>query len=208
MIGGWRIRQHSFLIANCMQIARWTRNFFFFTNYNSSNISSTNSSVYFNLTQAPSLQSFTTTRNYSKMSETFSLYRVRTSGIASTLSHRVYLENENGKLISFFHDVPTFVNGEQGEKDGLVHMICEIPKWSNAKLEVPFKRFLVNHINLYLCFLYRLPLASLLILSNKMRKKASLDLSRTCFLAKDILGIMALFPRYFLNILTSNIIFY
>ena len=34
--------------------------------------------------------------------------------------------------MSFFHDIPCFAD----ESASLVHMVCEIPKWSNAKLEV------------------------------------------------------------------------
>ena len=66
-------------------------------------------------------------------------YRIRSSGTSATSSYRVYLERKNpldgeGKLVSFFHDIPAFVN----QQEGVVNMVCEIPKWTNAKLEVLF----------------------------------------------------------------------
>jgi len=42
------------------------------------------------------------------------------------------VENDKGQLVSFFHDIPCYAD----EEANLVHMVCEIPKWSNAKLEV------------------------------------------------------------------------
>lgn len=59
--------------------------------------------------------------------------RIRTVAAANTPEFRVYFEKTDGQLISPLHDVPL----HSGEiNSGLVHMICEIPKWSNAKLEV------------------------------------------------------------------------
>jgi len=42
------------------------------------------------------------------------------------------VENANGEVISPFHDIPLFVN----EEEGIVNMVVEIPRWSNAKFEV------------------------------------------------------------------------
>lgn len=61
--------------------------------------------------------------------------RIRSAGAVDTESYRVYLEHESDRLVSPFHDVPLYADSNDVT---LVHMICEIPKWSNAKLEVPY----------------------------------------------------------------------
>jgi hypothetical protein len=65
-------------------------------------------------------------------------YKVRKVGAPNTLEHRVYIEKD-GLPVSPFHDVPLFANQEQG----ILNMIVEIPRWTNAKLEVrPFSPLL------------------------------------------------------------------
>jgi inorganic pyrophosphatase len=58
-------------------------------------------------------------------------YTVRKVGAPYTLDHRVYIEKD-GVPISPFHDIPLFANQEQT----ILNMIVEIPRWTNAKLEV------------------------------------------------------------------------
>ncbi|KAL0096179.1 inorganic diphosphatase [Phycomyces blakesleeanus] len=48
-----------------------------------------------------------------------------------TQTRRVYLEKD-GQVISPFHDIPLFANGEKT----VLNMIVEIPRWSNAKMEI------------------------------------------------------------------------
>lgn len=45
--------------------------------------------------------------------------------------HRVYLE-QNGQVISPFHDLPLFAD----ERNGIYNMIVEVPRWTNAKMEI------------------------------------------------------------------------
>lgn len=56
----------------------------------------------------------------------------------STLSadYRVFFKNSEGKIISPFHDIPLVAN-----QDGatLFNMIVEIPRWTNAKMEIATK---------------------------------------------------------------------
>ena len=59
-------------------------------------------------------------------------YKTRAVGAANTLDYRVYLEDTDGNVISPFHDVPLFAN----ESGTILNMIVEIPRWSNAKLEI------------------------------------------------------------------------
>ncbi|KAI8809837.1 inorganic diphosphatase [Cladochytrium replicatum] len=58
-------------------------------------------------------------------------YKPRVVGAPNTLEHRVYIEKD-GQLVSPFHDIPLFANAEKT----IVNMIVEIPRWTNAKLEI------------------------------------------------------------------------
>ncbi|KAK9768129.1 Inorganic pyrophosphatase [Basidiobolus ranarum] len=58
-------------------------------------------------------------------------YKNRIIGAPNTLEHRVYFEKD-GKIISPFHDIPLFANDTQN----VFNMVVEIPRWTNAKLEI------------------------------------------------------------------------
>lgn len=60
-----------------------------------------------------------------------SAYNVRKVAAPHTLEHRVYIEKD-GVPVSPFHDIPLYANAEQT----VLNMIVEIPRWTNAKLEV------------------------------------------------------------------------
>ena len=45
--------------------------------------------------------------------------------------HRVYIE-QNGSVVSPFHDIPLFADQNQG----IFNMIVEVPRWTNAKMEI------------------------------------------------------------------------
>jgi hypothetical protein len=66
-----------------------------------------------------------------------SKFTVRKVGAPNTLEHRVYIEKD-GVAISPFHDIPLFADSQQT----LLNMVVEIPRWTNAKMEVR---------SLYLC---------------------------------------------------------
>lgn len=59
-------------------------------------------------------------------------FNVRTVGEPNAPEYRAYLEDENGDLLSYFHDVPLYGD----EKQGILNMVLEIPRWTNAKLEI------------------------------------------------------------------------
>ena len=65
-----------------------------------------------------------------------SQYTTRKVGAPNTLEHRIYLEKD-GVPISPFHDIPLYAN----EQQTILNMIVEIPRWTNAKMEVCFPRF-------------------------------------------------------------------
>lgn len=60
-----------------------------------------------------------------------SQYKARKVGAANTLEHRVYIEKD-GVPVSPFHDIPLYAN----EQQTVLNMIVEVPRWSNAKMEV------------------------------------------------------------------------
>jgi len=59
-------------------------------------------------------------------------YKTRVVGAANTLNYNVYIENSHGQVVSPFHDIPLFAN----EAAGILNMVVEIPRWTNAKLEI------------------------------------------------------------------------
>lgn len=64
-----------------------------------------------------------------------SQYSVRKVAAPNTLEHRVYVEKD-GQPVSPFHDIPLYANAEQT----ILNMVVEIPRWTNAKLEVSLSR--------------------------------------------------------------------
>lgn len=72
-------------------------------------------------------------------------YSVRKIGAPNTLEHRIYIE-QNGQPISPFHDIPLYAN----EQQTIMNMVVEIPRWTNAKMEVSSNRVLGGfHSSLY-----------------------------------------------------------
>ncbi|KAJ7170022.1 inorganic pyrophosphatase [Mycena filopes] len=60
-----------------------------------------------------------------------SQYTPRLIGAANTLEHRVFIE-QNGSVVSPFHDIPLFAD----QNNGIFNMIVEVPRWTNAKMEI------------------------------------------------------------------------
>ena len=58
-------------------------------------------------------------------------YSVRKVAAANTLEHRVFIEKD-GQPISAWHDIPLYAN----EQQTVLNMIVEVPRWTNAKMEV------------------------------------------------------------------------
>lgn len=66
--------------------------------------------------------------SYGKQPSEFSVRKV---GAPNTLEFRAFIEKD-GTPVSPFHDVPLYAN----EQQMVLNMIVEIPRWTNAKLEV------------------------------------------------------------------------
>lgn len=69
-------------------------------------------------------------RQQSEMSSS-SAYTARKIGAPNTLEHRIYIEKD-GVVVSPFHDIPLYANDQQT----VLNMVVEIPRWTNAKMEV------------------------------------------------------------------------
>jgi len=67
-----------------------------------------------------------------------SQYTTRKVGAPNTLEHRIYLEKD-GVPVSPFHDIPLYAN----EQQTILNMVVEIPRWTNAKMEVSFLQLFV-----------------------------------------------------------------
>ncbi|KAI0785501.1 inorganic pyrophosphatase [Irpex lacteus] len=61
-----------------------------------------------------------------------SQYTTRQIGAANTLEHRVFIEKNDHTVVSPFHDIPLFADAN----NGILNMIVEVPRWTNAKLEI------------------------------------------------------------------------
>lgn len=62
-------------------------------------------------------------------------YTTRKIGAANTLEHRVFIEKD-GQLVSPWHDIPLYAN----EQQTVLNMVVEVPRWTNAKMEVRVHR--------------------------------------------------------------------
>lgn len=60
-----------------------------------------------------------------------SQYAVRKNGTANNPDYRIYIEKD-GTVVSPFHDIPLYAN----EQQTVLNMVVEIPRWTNAKMEV------------------------------------------------------------------------
>lgn len=58
-------------------------------------------------------------------------YTTRKIAAANTLEHRIFIEKD-GQLVSPWHDIPLYAN----EQQTILNMVVEVPRWTNAKMEV------------------------------------------------------------------------
>lgn len=64
------------------------------------------------------------------------MYSTVERGSALSAEYRLFFKNNEGKIVSPFHDIP-LVASRDGET--LYNMVVEIPRWSNAKMEIATK---------------------------------------------------------------------
>merc|ERR1712126_333836 len=61
-------------------------------------------------------------------------YKAEEKGEANTESYQVFIKDDDGP-ISPFHDIPLVANGDSNT----FHVVIEVPRWTNAKMEVDTK---------------------------------------------------------------------
>lgn len=62
-------------------------------------------------------------------------FTIEERGNPNTLSYRVYFKSSDGKYISPFHDIPMYAD----EAQNIFNMVVEVPRWTNAKMEIATK---------------------------------------------------------------------
>uniref|UniRef100_A0A1A8MW37 inorganic diphosphatase n=1 Tax=Nothobranchius pienaari TaxID=704102 RepID=A0A1A8MW37_9TELE len=62
-------------------------------------------------------------------------FTVEERGRPNTQDYRVFFKNSEGKYISPFHDIPIYAN----EAQDIFHAVVEVPRWTNAKMEIATK---------------------------------------------------------------------
>ena len=65
---------------------------------------------------------------HSKATQPFAARKI---GAPNTLDYRIFIEKD-GVPLSPFHDIPLYAN----EQQTVLNMIVEVPRWTNAKMEV------------------------------------------------------------------------
>ncbi|GAA6214818.1 inorganic pyrophosphatase 2, mitochondrial [Lates japonicus] len=77
-------------------------------------------------------------------------YQTEERGHPNSPDYRIYFKTSEGKYISPFHDIPLIAETEQdndvpakkprnSETEVLYNMVVEVPRWSNAKMEIATK---------------------------------------------------------------------
>uniref|UniRef100_A0A8C2GK64 inorganic diphosphatase n=1 Tax=Cyprinus carpio TaxID=7962 RepID=A0A8C2GK64_CYPCA len=67
-------------------------------------------------------------------------FSVEERGRDNTADYRLYFRNAEGKYISPFHDIPIYAD----EAENIFHAVVEVPRWTNAKMEVRNLQHLVQ----------------------------------------------------------------
>uniref|UniRef100_A0A673CQA6 inorganic diphosphatase n=1 Tax=Sphaeramia orbicularis TaxID=375764 RepID=A0A673CQA6_9TELE len=65
-------------------------------------------------------------------------FTVEERGNPNSLSYRLFFKNADGNYISPFHDIPMCAD----EAQNIFHMVVEVPRWTNAKMEIATKDLL------------------------------------------------------------------
>ncbi|CAB1343964.1 unnamed protein product [Coregonus sp. 'balchen'] len=62
-------------------------------------------------------------------------FTIEERGKPNTLDYRVFFRNTDGKYVSPFHDIPIYAD----EAQNIFHAVVEVPRWTNAKMEIATK---------------------------------------------------------------------
>ncbi|XP_017475515.1 PREDICTED: inorganic pyrophosphatase isoform X3 [Rhagoletis zephyria] len=59
-------------------------------------------------------------------------YTIVEKGAPNSTNYSIYLKNQTGAIVSPLHDIPLYAD----EKKTVLNMVVEIPRWTNAKMEI------------------------------------------------------------------------
>ncbi|KAK0153683.1 Inorganic pyrophosphatase [Merluccius polli] len=62
-------------------------------------------------------------------------YTVEERGSLNGLNYRLFIKNADGKYVSPFHDIPMYAD----EGQNIFNAVIEVPRWTNAKMEIATK---------------------------------------------------------------------
>ncbi|XP_077595523.1 inorganic pyrophosphatase 2, mitochondrial [Stigmatopora nigra] len=62
-------------------------------------------------------------------------FSIEERGRRNTNDYRIYFKNADGGYISPFHDIPAYAD----EAQNIFHAVVEVPRWTNAKMEIATK---------------------------------------------------------------------
>lgn len=62
-------------------------------------------------------------------------YTTEARGSPNTTNYRLFIKDENGRVVSPFHDIPMYSSNDQTT----FNMVVEVPRWTNAKMEIDTK---------------------------------------------------------------------
>lgn len=62
-------------------------------------------------------------------------YTAEERGAPNSLEYRLFIKDGSGKVVSSMHDIPM----KSAAGDGVYNMVVEVPRWSNAKIEIDLK---------------------------------------------------------------------
>ncbi|XP_035254678.1 inorganic pyrophosphatase 2, mitochondrial [Anguilla anguilla] len=62
-------------------------------------------------------------------------FTIEERGKRNTQDYRVFFKNSEGRYISPFHDIPIYAD----EAENVFHAVIEVPRWTNAKMEIATK---------------------------------------------------------------------
>ncbi|CAG0913021.1 unnamed protein product [Notodromas monacha] len=85
--------------------------------------------------RVPSFVDFSNSPSSTKNNLLRATMQVEIRGSEYTENFRIFFKNDEGRYISPMHDIPLFANVEKN----ILNMVVEIPRWTNAKMEIATK---------------------------------------------------------------------
>ncbi|XP_023177788.1 inorganic pyrophosphatase [Drosophila hydei] len=78
---------------------------------------------------------FIQSQSLRKKSENMPLFETVAKGAVNSPNYSLYFKNNCGNVISPMHDIPLYANDDKT----IYNMVVEVPRWTNAKMEISLK---------------------------------------------------------------------